>query len=402
MSRAADAARDIAIGARAQPGRAATAFVALALGSGALSLVVAVLCGLAERSAALVREFGASLVALTPAESVPDARGAPALTARTAALLSRSLPDSVVAGARRYETTADEDGGLLAILAADADLARARGWRLAAGRFPDARDLAERARVVALSSPLAQAWNARVGQSVRLGGALFHVVGIVDIGGAALAAATDRPVLAPGGRTAFVPRTTPPVWAAAPPEPDDALDAVFVRLPDDARYAKERECLARLLGDPALNASAIAWTEPETILRGVRRVRRALDWGAGGIAILSLMMGGIILAGLLAGNVRERTVEIGLRRALGATRGDVALLFVVEGLALAMSAALAGAASARAVVSQWTAVPEIPVVADARMWLAPLAVAAVTGLLASGLPARAAARASPAEALRSE
>jgi len=402
VSRAADLLRDIATGARAQPGRAALAFCALALGSCALALMAAVLGGFAERSAALVREFGASLVALISTEAPSDASRAPALTVRTAEILARNLPDAVVAGARRWEAASEEDEGTVALLAVDARLARARGWTVVAGRFLDGRDIAEGARSAVLTLPLARTWNAHVGQSVRVGGALFRVVGLVDCGGTSLAAVTDRPALIPGERAAFIPRTTLPVWLGSAFVPDDALDVVFVRLPDDARFAASRERLARLLGDPRLTGGAHVWIESETILRGVRRVQRALDWGAGGIALLSLAMGGIMLAGLLAGNVRERTVEIGLRRALGATRSDVAALFVAEGLALSVTAALTGSAAAYGLVVRWSSLSNIPIAAGPRLWLAPLTVAVITGLLASGLPARAAAHAAPADALRAD
>jgi putative ABC transport system permease protein len=228
------------------------------------------------------------------------------------------------------------------------------------------------------------------------------VVGVVDCGAAALAGATDSPLLATGERVVFVPLTVTPTWLAQRVEPGTELDAIFVRLPEHEPFAVGRARVARLLDDPALTKAAVTWITPETILRGVRRMRHALDLGIGGITLLSLVLGGITLMSLLVGNVRERVAEIGLRRALGATRRDVAALFVIEGCLLTALAALTGAGVARWVVRLLAAVPEIPLAVDGRLWLLPLGMALIVGLLASYVPAQMAARISPADALRAE
>ncbi len=395
-------AQDIALGWRSQPGRVGLAFFAIALGCLALSLMTAVLAGLSERAARLLREFGGSAVALAPANPASEESGPPALTERTAAVAAALFPEGFVSQARYFTAPALDGGAPVAIVATDAHLARARGWRIAEGRFLDARDLRDRERNAVLTVSLARAWNARVGQSAQLGDTLFRVVGIVETGGGALADATDRAIIAPGERTVFVPLTVMPSWLGPNAASSDALDLIYVRFPDDLPFAAGRARLERALGDPALGGAPVAWIAPETILRGVRRARRALDAGVGGLALLSLALGGATLAGLLAGQAQERIGEIGLRRALGATRGDIAALFIAEGVALSLAAALAGAAAARLLARGLSNVPELPLATDYRLWLTPLAAAGALGLLASWLPARRAARRSPAEALRAE
>lgn len=399
MSGVRDMWRDVADGIRAEPGRTASAFLALTLGGAALALMTAVVAGLQDRASRLVREFGASLVALTPAAVSTATDAESPLSAQLAEILIRNLPDAVIAGARRFDANT-AGGEVVSVLAADPALARARGWTLSAGRFLDERDMAEQARVAVLSSPLADAWGAAPGQSVILNETIFEVVGVVECRLPSLASATDHQMLAPGERVVFVPRTTPLFGAAAPASPEAVLDALFVRLPDDARYAAARARLAWLLSDPALRGAELAWIEADTLLSGLRRLRRMLDWGGGGLALLSWLLGALLLAGRLSENVRRRRVEIGLRRSLGATPGAIASLFVAEGLAVALTAAMAGAAAARAIALRLSRFAELPLLADGRMWAAPLALALLTGLLASGLPARAAARLPPAEALR--
>jgi putative ABC transport system permease protein len=392
--------RDIWLGVRSQPWRTALAFLAIALGSLALAVMTAVLGGLAAKSAQMLREFGGQVIVLTPAEQA--AAGPASLTEATATILAQNFPEALVAAVRRYEAPAQAGATPTSILATDANLARVRDWRLRAGRFLDERDLRQRERSAVLSVPLAQAWNAHVGSLVTLGGAPFRVVGLVESGAAALAGATDNPVIAGGERVVFVPLTTSPTWLAQRVEPGAEVDAIFVRLPEAMPFAEGRARLARLLGDPALARAPVAWITPETILRGVRRMQRALDLGVGSITLLSLALGGITLMSLLVGNVRERVTEIGLRRALGATRRDVAALFVIEGCLLTGLAALAGAGAAQWVLHLLAAAPEIPLALDGNLWLTPLGVAVVVGLLASYVPARLAARIAPADALRAE
>ena len=362
--------------------------------------MTAVLGGLAAKSEQMLREFGGQVIVLAPAEN--NATGPSALTEQTAAVLAQNFPEAQVSAVRRYVAPAQGGAASAAIVATDAHLARVRDWRLLAGRFLDERDVQQRERSAVLSDGLAQAWGARVGDLVPLGGAPFRVVGVVHSGGTALAGATDNPVIAGGERSVFVPLTTSPTWVAQRVEPGAELDAIFVRLPEALPFAAGRARVAQLLGDPALTHAAVTWITPETILRGVRRMQRALDLGIGSITLLSLALGGITLMSLLVGNVRERVTEIGLRRALGATRRDVAALFVLEGCLLTSLAALVGAGVAQWVLHALAGVPEIPLALDGRLWLAPLGVALAVGLLASYVPARLAAGISPADALRAE
>ena len=392
--------RDISEGVRAQPWRTALAFLAIALGCLALAVMTAVLGGLAAKSARMLREFGGQVIVLAPAETSGGAP--PAITEATAAVLAGNFPDAQVAVVRRYEAPAQGGGAAVTILATDARLARVRDWPVLNGRFLDERDVRQRERHVVLSAALAQAWNAHPGDLVTLGGAPFRVVGVVACGAAALTGATDSPVVATGERVVFVPLTVSPVWVAQRVEPGTELDAIFVRLPEGLPFVVGRERVAHLLADPVLTRAAVAWITPETILRGVRRMQRALDLGIGSITLLSLALGGITLMSLLVGNVRERVMEIGLRRALGATRRDVAALFVVEGCLLTTLAALAGTGVAHWILRLLASAPEIPLAVDGRLWLVPLGMAAVLGLLASYVPARMAAGISPADALRAE
>ena len=105
---------------------------------------------------------------------------------------------------------------------------------------------------------------------------------------------------------------------------------------------------------------------------------------------------------MLLTGVRERVAEIGLRRALGARRREIAGLFVAEALALTGAAAVAGLLAAEIALRLWGSRFPLPFEFGAQTRLLPLALAVGLALGCSAGPAWMAARLPPAEALRNE
>lgn len=117
-------------------------------------------------------------------------------------------------------------------------------------------------------------------------------------------------------------------------------------------------------------------------------------------AALALIVGGIGIMNVLLAGVAERTREIGIRRALGATRGDIAVLFILEGLALALAGGTAGILSGIAVIRLLPGMLGHPIEVSWAYVAVASVMAALTGVLAAGYPAHRASHLEPAVALR--
>jgi putative ABC transport system permease protein len=148
------------------------------------------------------------------------------------------------------------------------------------------------------------------------------------------------------------------------------------------------------------NPSTVAWNLPSDILKAEVAAKGAYNGLFLGLGAVALLVGGVGIANVMVISVLERRSEIGLRRALGASRRHIAEQFLVEAVLLAVLGGVAGtlmglAATAIYARSQdWSL--EIPLVA----LYGGVGAALVIGAVAGSYPSMRAARLSPTEALR--
>lgn len=397
------ALRDIGDDIRARPGRAGLSFLAIAVGMTALTVLLAVLGGLEERSRRIVHELGVNAFAIVQARGeTGPAAAAPQLGGRHVDLLAANLPGCDVAGTRAYEVAVSGADRTLRVIATDPALARVRQWRMRDGRFLDEHDLRNRERVAVLSASVAESSTWKVGDVIALRDTPFRIVGVVAVEAGALEGEAADPAVTPGDRAVFVPRTLPPYWLSAQVAPEPTLDAVFVRVPDAEGFPRALATVRGLLRQPDQRLDQLAFVTPDVLLQRVRKLQNTIKLTVGSIAVLCLVLGGTTLMSLMVANVRDRVTEIGLRRALGASASDIAGLFVLEAVVVTTAAALVGSLATTAAL--WMGRDAFPV-ALRLGWTSvvpPVLIAVLLGALFSYGPARAAARISPAEALRNE
>ena len=143
-------------------------------------------------------------------------------------------------------------------------------------------------------------------------------------------------------------------------------------------------------------------TVPLDLLNKAEQTQRMFTMILGAIAGISLVVGGIGIMNIMLATVTERTKEIGIRRALGATRNDIAIQFVVETLILSCGGGLLGIGLGIGLSHVVCRALEMPTIIPLWSPLVAFGVSAVVGLISGSFPARRAARLDPIEALRHE
>lgn len=272
------------------------------------------------------------------------------------------------------------------------DFARALSMRVASGEYlPPDDPRAARALVVLGSKVASELFGADnpLGARIRVGGERYRVIGVMESKGQILGFDMDD--------TVFI-----PVARALDMFNREGLMEIHVTYEPTAPLAEVEEGIRRILV-ARHGAEDFTLTPQQKMLEVFGTVLNAITFAVAAIGGISLVVGGVGILTILTIGVAERTSEIGLLRAVGATRRRILMLFLGEA---ALLSALGGAAG---LLMGWSIAvllgltfPALPVHTP---WLyAVLAelVAVGVGLAAGVAPARHAAGLDPLEALRSE
>ena len=147
------------------------------------------------------------------------------------------------------------------------------------------------------------------------------------------------------------------------------------------------------------NPDQVDVSQPSDALTAQADAKGALDTLFLGLGAVALLVGAIGVANIMVISVLERRSEIGLRRALGATRGQILGQFLAEAILLSLAGGALGVIIGVAVTAAYARGHGESVVIPPQAWTGGLAAAVVIGALAGLLPAVRAARLSPTQAL---
>jgi putative ABC transport system permease protein len=147
------------------------------------------------------------------------------------------------------------------------------------------------------------------------------------------------------------------------------------------------------------NPSEVNVSQPSAALTAQAEAKGAFDTLFLGLGAIALLVGAVGVANIMVISVLERRSEIGLRRALGATKGQIRIQFLAEAIVLALAGGAAGVAAGVVATAVYAHTKGWATVIPAQAWAGGLSAAILIGAAAGLLPALRAARMSPTEAL---
>jgi putative ABC transport system permease protein len=272
------------------------------------------------------------------------------------------------------------------VLASRLNLLHLVGGAVSSGRFLDA--VTERFPTVVLGAEAASRLgittmtDAPAAPQVFVSGRRFTVIGILRP--VSLAPEIDRAVLIGWDAARDVLRFDGHPTVLYVQAHDSAVEAVRSVLP--ATIYPEAPGLVRV-------------SRPSDALFAKRVTDTTLSALFLGLAAVALLVGGVGVANTMVISVLERRKEIGLRRALGATRGHIRMQFLAESIALSILGGLAGATFGTVITVGYAAYHRWPPVVPPAALAAAVGGAVLVGIVAGGYPAIRAARLTPTEAL---
>jgi putative ABC transport system permease protein len=391
--RPADVARLSAVGLRTRKLRAVLSALGIAIGVAAIVAVLGISSSASDRLQREISRLGTNLLTVadgrtasgTPAE-LPVA--APRMIARIGAVTDvadTGLVNGVTAFRSPLIPTINTNA--LAVQAASLSLPPTLGTSVARGRFIDPATVGAPVAVLGAAAagrlgiahiyPGERIWVVGPG-----GGLWFYVLGVLRP--AVLAPEIDSSVLI--GYSAAV------RYLGFDGHPSQ----VYVRAHTDQVNA-----VHDLLGATANpeHPDQVAVGRPSDALVAQLAAKRALNSLFLGLGAVSLLVGAIGIGNVMLIGVLERRSEIGLRRALGATKGHIRLQFLTEAILLALVGGAVGVGLGTAATAIFAHQQEASTVVPPLAWAGGLAAAVLIGAVAGLLPAIRAARMSPTESL---
>ncbi|POM24979.1 Macrolide export ATP-binding/permease protein MacB [Actinomadura rubteroloni] len=384
-----DLARVAGEGLRTRRMRAALSALGIAIGVAAMVAVLGLSASSQAGLLAQIDKLGTNLLTVTAGKTLTgdDAelpKEAPGMIGRVGPVLQVQSTGTTKANAYRSPLIPTINTNALSVNASSLDLPKALRATVARGRYLNAATAQQPVAVLGAMAAKRLGID-RITPNLRIwvGGQWFYVSGILN------------PVV-------LTPEIDTSVLVGYPAAQkylgfDGHPSTIYVRT--ETEQVKDVYNVLAATANPA-NASEVTVSQPSAALEARAAAQSALNGLFLGLGAVALLVGGIGVANTMVISVLERRSEIGLRRSLGATKGNIRVQFLSEAILLAALGGVIGVALGSvatfiyAAIKGWSTV--VPVLAWGGGFGASVAIGAIAGLL----PALRAARMQPTEALR--
>jgi len=384
-----DAARVASVGLRTRRLRATLSALGISIG---VASIVAVLGLSSSSQSGLLSEIdrlGTNLLTVTNGQSffgdtAELAVAAPGMIGRIGPVTEVQSTGATKAKAYRTPYIPTINSNAITVIAASLDLPRTLATTVAHGRYLNAATAREPVAVLgAVAAQRLGIGRVFAGERIWVGDQWFYVAGILNP--AVLAPEIDTSIL-----VGFSAAQTYLGFDGHP-------STVYLRARTD-QVAAVQAVLAATANPESPNEVNVS--QPSAALVARAKAQRAFNGLFLGLGAVALLVGAVGVANIMVISVLERRSEIGLRRALGATKGNVRSQFLNEAILLALLGGAFGVGSGALATAIYASTKGWAIEVPAIAWAGGIGAALVIGAVAGLLPAIRAARMSPTEALR--
>lgn len=276
------------------------------------------------------------------------------------------------------------------LVGTSSDFLEVRRLQLAQGRFLPPNDVGLGSNVAVIGSVIRDelfGTASPLGKPIRVGDRRFRVIGVLSAGGRGMGMTTDELIIVPTATALAMFDTNTLFRILIEGGSRDELESLESRV--------KKTLIERHDGEEDFTLIT-----QDAVLQTFDKILRVLTLGVAGIAAISLAVAGILVMNVMLVSVTQRTGEIGLLKALGATAPTIRNVFLVEAAMLSLLGAIIGVAlgeAGAAVLRQFY--PAFPAYPPIWAVVAGVGTALGTGLLFGVMPARKAALLDPVQAL---